>query len=124
MFYNKYNFFDHAGNLVNSFLVNDHLFTPSGNESKFQYRSVKGASDSYIYAMGIHEYEQVIEEKIETFRPSLEIWDWEGNQVYRAMFSKPIHNFTVSEKHGRIYAHSILNPYSIYEFEMPKDFVH
>ncbi|TVR12917.1 MAG: hypothetical protein EA391_14700 [Balneolaceae bacterium] len=122
MYHNQFKYFDNTGNLVGSFLVNDHLINPTGNESKFQFRSVKEAYDSFIYVMGINEFGNLIEEQIETFRPSLEIWDWEGNQVYRAKFSVPIHNFTVSEEHGRIYAYSILNPYSIYEFEIPTDF--
>lgn len=92
----------------------------SGSESSFRYRKAQWASDNYLYALGINEYRDVINENLDSFRPSLEIWDWNGNQVYRAMFDTTITHFTVSEKHGNIYAYSLLDNNSIYVYDIPE----
>jgi hypothetical protein len=49
----------------------------------------------------------------------LEIWDWDGQPVFRSVFDEPVHGFTVSEKYNRIYAFSSLETHKILEYELP-----
>jgi hypothetical protein len=120
LYHNQFNIFDHEGNLLIHKQVEDEYTPGAGMQSdSFRYRLAKWASDNYIYVMGIHEDRENISENIESFVPSLEIWNWEGEQVYRAMFDKPIQNFTISEEHRKIYAYSVMNSDIIYEFDLP-----
>jgi len=119
LYHNKIKIFGNDGNLLSEFVVNDSDSPNSGEGLSYQYRSVKKATDSNLYFMGMFEYEQTINENIETFKTTFEIWDWSGNQIHRAKFDRPIHNFTVSEKHGKIYAYSVLDMQNIYVFDLP-----
>lgn len=119
-YHNKIKIFDDDENLLGEYVVNDSDTPQSGEGQSFQYRSIKNATDSYMYFMGMFEYEQTINENIETFKTTFEVWDWSGNQVHRAKFDRPIHNFTVSEKHGKIYAYSVLDMQNIYVFDLPE----
>lgn len=119
-YYNRFKTFDIDGNLVNYFIVNDkHVDQEDGELLDFLYRSLKLAGENYLYVMAMNEFDDVIEENIETFRPSFEKWSWDGDQLNRSKFDIPIHNFVVSEKHGKIYAYSVLDIYGIYEFDLP-----
>jgi len=120
LYHNKFKIFDSNGNLSNKYSVNDRDITHAENElMKFQFRSIKHASNDYLYLMGMYEYGEEIRNNIETFKTTFEKWDWDGNQIHRAKFDRPVHNFTVSEKYGKIYAYSHLEMNSIFEFTIP-----
>lgn len=118
-YHNRIKIFDNEGNLLNDFIVKDPEAPQPRESQKFQYRSLKKSTDNYLYFMGMFEYEEKIDENLENFRTSFEQWDWSGNQIYRAKFDTPIHNFTVSEKYGKIYAYSVLDMSNIYVFDLP-----
>jgi len=118
--HNRFKLYDNEGNHMAEVQIDDDFLNNNrSNTESFQYRTVKWASHRYLYSMGIHGDRQEIEENIETFLTSLEVWNWKGEQIYRAKFDKPVHNFTVSEEHGKIYAYSIINSNVIYEFNIP-----
>ncbi len=119
LYKNRIKIFDNKGNLQSEITVKDSETPRSAELQKYQYRSLKKPTNSYLYFMGMFEYEQTINENIETFKTTFEIWDWSGNQIHRAKFDRPIHNFTVSEKHGKIYAYSVLDMQNIYVFDLP-----
>jgi hypothetical protein len=120
VYQNKFKIFDNQGNLLKKFRVQDDGINRTENElDNFQYRTLKSSTDNFLYLMAMHEYGDEIEENIETFRTSFEKWDWNGNQINRARFDRPIHNFVVSEKHNKIYAYSVLDLHIIYEFNIP-----
>lgn len=120
LYHNKIKVFDDDGNLLSQYVVNDSDTPQPGEAQSYQYRSLKKATDSSLYFMGMFEYEQAIDENIETFKTTFEQWDWAGNQIHRSKFDSPIHNFTVSEKHGKIYAYSALDMSHIYVFDLPE----
>jgi len=120
-YHNRFEIYDHQGNLLRDIRINDESINFTNREPLdfFQYRSIKTASDDFLYLMAMHENQDKIDENIETFRTSFEKWDWDGNPVNRAMFDVPIHNFVVSEKHKKIYAYSVLDLHTIFEFDIP-----
>jgi len=119
-YHNKFKIFDNTGKLLNKFKVKDgSINNNEGELLNFLYRSIKSSSDSYLYLLAMNDYRDTIEENIETFRASFEKWNWDGEQLNRSRFDVPIHNFVVSEKLGKIYGYSVLDIYSIYEFDIP-----
>lgn len=121
--HNRVKLYDYEGEEIANIYVEDEYIkdVDTSNPAPFQYRTVHWASGNYLYVMGIHEYTDVIQENIDTFTPSLEVWNWEGEQVYRAKFDTPIHNFTVSEEHGKIYAYSIHDMDKVFVFDIPSE---
>jgi len=85
----------------------------------FQYRTVKWASNDYLYVLGLNEDRDVLSEQIDEFLTSLEIWTWDGEMIFRAKFDRPIHDFTVTEKGGKIIAYSQLNSSELYQYDLP-----
>lgn len=124
-FYLNHNFvafYDNEGNLLNKFRVeNQHNSLIIRDEGEnFRYRKLLKASDEYLYSLGYYKNRDYINENIESFRTTFEVWNWTGDLVYKAKFDMPIHNFTVSEKHGKIYAYSALDMQNIYVFDLPE----
>lgn len=88
-------------------------------EHRFIYRDTGWSSDKYMYVLGVNATGEFIGENFETFKTSLEIWNWEGQPVYRSIFDRPIHGFIVSEVHRKLYAYSLLKTDEIYEYDLP-----
>lgn len=84
----------------------------------FQYRARPWATENYLFTLGLNVPREKYSDEL--FSPTLEIWDWEGRPVYRTMFDRPIHGFTISEKYGKLYAYSFLSPDEIYEYDLPQ----
>jgi hypothetical protein len=121
--HNRFKLYDFEGKeLANVYVADDYNSeVNNSNPGSFRYRMIQWASDRYLYVMGIHENPDVIEENADAYTPSLEVWNWEGEQIYRAKFDSPIHNFTVSEEHGKIYAYSNYDMDNIFVFEIPAE---
>jgi len=115
---NKFKIFDDEGNLVDMFQIIDE-YSDSTPSDQFLYRTAKEVSDQFIYTFGIHEKRESLSEINENFFPSLEIWDWEGRQIFRAKFDRHISDFVVSEKHQKIYAYSEHDITSLFVYDLP-----
>lgn len=101
-------------------IYDDRLADKQIEQGKFQYRSVKWASNDYLYVLGLNEDRDVISEQLDEFLTSLEIWTWDGEMIFRAKFDRPIHDFTVTEKGGKIIAYSQLNSSELYLYNLPE----
>lgn len=119
--HNMFKIYNSAGEELIVIQVDDPFFPEEDkNERSFVYRYTAWASEKYIYLLGLNgPEEKIFEELAPTLNTSLEIWDWEGRPVHRSVFDRLIHNFTVSERHGKLYAFSILNPEEIFEYDLP-----
>ncbi|REL37778.1 hypothetical protein DYD21_08335 [Rhodohalobacter sp. SW132] len=104
-----------AINVQDSFIDED----PNNGEGDILYRTKGWASDSYLYYLGIYTTSDVFDENPDsTYKPFLEIWNWEGQPLYRANFDRHIHSFTVSEEHGKLYGFSTHDIHHIYEYDV------
>lgn len=119
--HNKLKIFSNTGETLKAIKIQDpHLDEDiNDGEDSILYRNAGWASDSYLYFLGIYTSSDVFNENGDsTYKPFLEIWDWEGQQLYRANFDRLIHTFTVSEEHGKLYGISKYDPHHIYEYDM------
>jgi hypothetical protein len=120
LYHNLLKIYSDDGELIHEIEVDDNML-PQNYQTKdsFQLRTIEAVTDNYIYALGWNEQRSVISDQIESHINSIEIWDWEGNSHYRAMFDRPIHGFTVSEEHGLIigYSHTEMN--ELYRYDLP-----
>jgi len=114
-------FYDNEGNLINRFKVEEqHNFIKNREEGEnYRYRKLLKTSNQYLYSLGYYNEREYINENIESFQTTFEVWKWTGDLVFKAKFDTPIHNFTVSEKYGKIYAYSVLDMSNIYVFDLP-----
>jgi len=120
LYHNLLKFIDLETKEVREVIINDDdLNDKQIEQGVFQYRTVKWASNDYLYVLGLNENRDVISEKLDEFITSLEIWTWDGDMVFRAKFDRPIHDFTVSEKAGKIIAYSQLNSSELYQYDLP-----
>jgi len=53
-------------------------------------------------------------------KTTFEVWNWNGEPIYRAHFDKGITNFTLSEEHGRLYGLSASEQDVMFEYEFPQ----
>lgn len=127
LYHNMFKILDENGDEVRAVKVNDPgLPEPSIDEdsaNRIMYRSNAYTSDNYIYALAYNAPNGEIfvgAEGEEELRPSLEIWNWEGRAIYRAMFDRNVAVFTVSEKYGKLYAISPYDAHHIYEYDIPE----
>ncbi len=122
LYKNMFKIFNSKGQQLKKVLVEDDYITKQTvNPGSFQYRSLKAVSNNHLYLLGIYEDRDAVNENIESFRTSVEVWDWTGEQLYRSRFDRPIHGFTVSEKYDKIYAYSHNNLHQLFEYDIPSN---
>ncbi|MCC5905537.1 MAG: hypothetical protein JJU13_04990 [Balneolaceae bacterium] len=120
VYHNMFKIFNSEGQKVQAKRVEDRNLTNEATISdSFLYSTLEWASDNYLYSLGWHAEREKISENPESFKTSLEIWDWEGKPVYRASFDRAIHGFTVSENHGKLYGFTPLSLHEIYVYDLP-----
>lgn len=113
LYHNRIKIFNSEGGIIHDITIDDpYISDKESIAGSFQYRTLEAASNNYLYALGIYKNR----ENMENINTYFEIWDWEGNQVHRAQFDQPIHNFSVSESDGKIYAYSKIEAEKIYEY--------
>lgn len=119
--HNRFKIYDSNGNLIKAIQVNDPFLSgePRNDEVELLYRGTAWASDKYLYLIGYNfGGDKIFNDPDPSHNTLVEIWNWDGEPVYRGMFDRLIQKFTVSEKHNKIYAYSALNPYEIFEYDL------
>lgn len=121
---NQFKIYDSSGNLIKKILIDDPLTEKEAldieEDDQFLYRTAVYTSNNFIYTIGLYNsndkiYYKKPDPNINTY---LEIWDWDGNSIYRAPFDNFIHSFTVSEKNNSIYGFSPISGNHIYEYDI------
>ncbi|MEX0598173.1 MAG: hypothetical protein WD512_16920, partial [Candidatus Paceibacterota bacterium] len=118
--FNRFKIYNTDGNIIkDTFIEDENLTSEDINKDGFLYRSAIWASNEYIYTIGYNgTNKQIFEDFDETFRTFVEVWDWNGNLLNSMKFDRLIHNYTVSEKHNKIYAYSYLHEDKIFEYNL------
>ncbi len=120
--YNRFKIYNDRGEEIKDVKIHDpYLDDSSANtEDSFLYSVPAHASNSFIYLLGLYApREKIYGDPGPDLKTSLEIWNWEGEPVWRTEFDRLIGNFTVSEKHGFIYAYPIPFDGALYLYELP-----
>lgn len=120
-YHNWIKIFNSEGGIIKAIQVRDSSLSEEDiREDFYMYRKVICASDHYIYTLGQYTTSSRMNENLESYNNSLEVWNWEGELVYRAMFDKPVNDFTVSEEYGKLYGISFYVIPELYEFDLPE----
>lgn len=118
--YNRFKIFDDEGKLLKEVNIND-SYLSNDDDPGFIYRISAEATDKYIYALAVNTTEKALEEGLnESFKPSVEVWSWNGKPVQRFMLDYLIPRFTVSETYGKLYGYSLSLNNKIYEYDLKK----
>jgi len=119
--HNRFKIYNDRGEKLADVKIQDpYIDRDAMNQDSFLYRTPAAATDNFIYLLGLNApREKIYEDPDPNLKTSIEIWNWEGEPVYRAEFDRLIGNFTVSEKHGLIYAYSIPFDRALYVYELP-----
>lgn len=117
---NKIKIYDLKGKLLNEINIK----TRKENKdllSKIVYNIKPYATDKYIYMLNseIVNKKEMIDD-FNSFRPKLNIWDWNGNPIASYSLDRPISDFSIDEGNGLVYATSFNEINSIYTFTLPK----
>lgn len=120
LYQNVIKIYNTKGDLVREIKIAD-TYIPHQQTEDYLYRSAASASEKYIYTLGLNNSsENLYESSDSVHKTSVEIFNWNGNQLYRAKFDRLISGFTISEKHSKIYAYSILEPQKLFIYDLPK----
>jgi len=120
-YHNKFKLFDKNGNLNSSVNITDSVNSEPVEIDNYIYRNASQATEHYIYTLGYHTLRNKVFDATDdqVVRTSFEVWDWDGNSIYRSYFDHQITMFTVSEKFNKIYALSNLETSVIFEYDLP-----
>lgn len=111
------------GELLTRVQISDNSVDQSevNQSDRYLYRTTASASDDYIYVLSFNSPREKVFEGPEYISHSmLEVWDWNGNPVYRGAFDRLIHNFTISEQNSEIYAFSNESEEDILIYTIPE----
>lgn len=120
LFQNMFKIYDNEGSILKKIEVKDEYLSNNilNYNDEFIYRGFVYASDDYIYVYAPYTTEEKAFEDPESYRPLIEIWDWEGQPIHRFILDKPVHEFTVSEKFKKIYAFTAFESQKIFEYDL------
>lgn len=119
---NKFKIFNQSGDELVAVNVNDPLLEDDLSDD-FIFRTTGWASNNYIYTLGLNgSWSELSDhpDPDENRKTTFEVWNWNGEPIYRAHFDRGITNFTLSEEHGRIYGLSASEQDVIFEYEIPQ----
>lgn len=90
----------------------------ASDEEMLIYRTDPFASSERIYVQYIGMPKKEVEENPLTFRPYLEVWDWEGNLLDRFRLDQPITTFTYAEGFQKLYGISFFKEDVLFEYDL------
>lgn len=76
------------------------------------------ATPSNLYVMWINKSKEDVLRDVETFRPDILVFDWEGNLQARYQLDQPVISFTVVG--NKLYASSFVDANALYEYDLPQ----
>jgi len=110
-YFNRFKIYNSDFKLIKDIEVHDQSLSDravrrTGSYSEWiRYRYVQWASDDFIFTHGMNETsENLWDDPIPSLTTFVEVWDWDGNQLFRAHFDRKIVRFAVAENLGKIYA--------------------
>lgn len=119
---NAIKLFDTSGAMLKHITYDDFDFSTvdrtAGSNKTLRYTQYSDAA--YIYSIGFNR-ENASDVTADNESTIFEVWDWDGNSVYRASFDRKIDSMTISQKYGLIYGYSSQNPDVIYLFQIPEE---
>ncbi|WP_162419336.1 BF3164 family lipoprotein [Cyclobacterium roseum] len=117
LYHNQIRLYGGDGELLQQIEVKSSSNSAS-DEEMWMYRADPFASNERIYVLYIGMPKKEVEENFQTFRPYLEVWDWEGNLLDRFRLDQPITTFTYAEEFKKLYGISFFKEDVLYEYDL------
>ncbi|AKP50412.1 BF3164 family lipoprotein [Cyclobacterium amurskyense] len=114
---NQIKFYNPKGELLKEIGV-EALEKPVSGEELDLFWVEPYATENHIYVMFVGKPKSEIMEEFETFRPHMEIWDWEGNLLERYTMDQFLTSYAVSEKRQKIYGFSYFKEGVLFEYNL------
>ena len=111
-YHNLFKIYNEKGELLVEVSVEDPYLEESMNpdaDERFSYRMIADATDDYIVTIGKTGPESL---------PTLELWSWEGEQIYRSYLHAIVRDIAVSEEKSSIFAVSPAEESILYQFDI------
>ena len=120
--FNRFKILDNQGKLLKEVIIESNLpkYKPKDPKSSVIYRSEPFATKDFVYILAIEQVQNKVISNISSFKPKLEIWNWEGELQAKYLLDKPIITFTISEENSKLYGTSIADPNTLYKFDLPR----
>ena len=120
--FNRFKILDNQGKLLKEVVIESNLpkYKPKDPKSSVIYRSEPFATKDFVYVLAIEQVQNEVMSNISSFKPKLEIWNWEGELQAKYLLDKPIITFTISEENSKLYGTSIADPNKLYEFNLTR----
>lgn len=118
-YHDAFKVIDFNGDLIGHHKVNgfEYEYADTVVVDPYLSRNVTHSTDDLIYTIG---YGMRMSELESGYRPTtFEVWNWEGESVYRALFDRQIYSYAISEVHGKIYGFTLDDPENIYIYDLP-----
>jgi hypothetical protein len=85
------------------------------------FRTIAHSTDDFIYTTGFgYNVSDIMDFNIPS--TMFEVWNWNGESVYRATFDRPIFSYTVSHKYNKLFGFDLSKPNIIYVYDLPAKF--
>jgi hypothetical protein len=117
LYHNQIKLYSADGELLQEIAVKSSSNSTS-DEEMWIYRADPFASSEHIYVLYIGMPKKEVEENSQTFRPHLEVWDWEGNLLDRFRLDQPITTFTYAEELKKLYGISFFKEDALFEYDL------
>lgn len=117
LYHNQIKLYSRDGELLQEIEVKSSSKSAS-DEEMWIYRGEPFASSDYIYVLYVGMPKKEVEENFQTFRPQLEVWDWEGNLLDRYMLDQPVTAFTYAEEFQKLYGLSFFKEDVLFEYDL------
>lgn len=120
--FNRFKILDNQGKLLKEVVIESNLpkYKPKDPKNSVIYRSEPFATGDFVYVLAIEQVQNEVMSNISSFKPKLEIWNWEGELQAKYILDKPIITFTISEENSKLYGTSIADTNTLYEFDLPR----
>lgn len=121
-YFNKIKIYSKTGELLHEINIEDNYpeYSPKDIKKNILFRVNPIPTSDFIYVLRIDQSKNEVENNFATFKPKIEVWNWEGKLLAKYLLDKPITAFTISEKENKLYAVSYIGTNEIYEYELPK----
>ena len=118
--FNRFKIYDNKGNQIKQVDVGKGRPNLKLNmKDNVLYHGALAGTKDFLFDLEIGISKNELMNDMDSFRPKINIWDWDGNPVASYTLDQPIISFTVDEKRQKLYAITFHRMNEIYEYDLP-----
>jgi len=121
--FNRIKIYDFEFNKLRDIVImsnNTKTYNPKNRKENIVYNVLPVATDKYIFSLNIGMSKKEYFGNLNSAKPYINVWDWEGNPIARLKLDRAIAAFDVSSDNQKIYGTSPIKMSEILCFDIPK----